>query len=116
MIVITPQDARRFVEKVEYITTPGWLDGGDSRAKSGLPLDAGPYRIITNMGVMDFEPESKRMRVISVNPGHSFAEIQDNCGFELLKAPKIAETKPPTDEELKILREEVDPYRYIIGR
>jgi len=66
MMVLTVQDARRFVEKVDFITTPGWIEGGDSRAKAGLPLDAGPYKIITNMAVMDFEPESKRMRVISV--------------------------------------------------
>jgi len=116
MMVLTVQDARRFVEKVNFITTPGWLQGGDSRAESGLPLDAGPYKIITNMGVMDFEPESKRMRVISYNPGYSVKDIQDNCGFELLKASEIVETPPPTDEELRILREEVDPYRYIIGR
>jgi len=116
MMVLTVQDARRFVEKVNFITTPGWIEGGDSRAKAGLPLDAGPYKIITNMGVMDFEPESKRMRVISYNPGYSVKDIQDNSGFELLKAPDIVETPPPTDEELRILREEVDPYRYIIGR
>jgi len=71
MMVMTPQDAKRFVEKVSYITTPGWLEGGDSRAKSGLPLNAGPYKIITNMAVMDFEPESRRMRIISVNHGYS---------------------------------------------
>jgi glutaconate CoA-transferase subunit B len=94
MMVLTVQDVRRFVEK----------------------LDAGPYKIITNMGVMDFEPESKRMRVISVSPGYSFEDIQENCGFELLQALKIVDTKPPTEEELRILREEVDPYRYIIGR
>jgi glutaconate CoA-transferase subunit B len=116
MMVITPQDNRRFVEKVEFITTPGWLQGGDSRAEAGLPPNAGPYKIITNMGVMDFEPESKRMRVSSINPGYSFKDIQDNCGFELLKVKDIEETRPPTDDELRILREEVDPYRYIIGR
>ena len=110
------QDARRFVEKVDFITTPGWLEGGDSRAKSGLPLDAGPYRIITNLGVMDFEQETKRMRLISINPGYSLEEIQRNCGFNLLQAPDITETMPPTEEELRILREEVDPYRYVIGR
>jgi glutaconate CoA-transferase subunit B len=115
-MVITPQDKRRFVEKVDFITTPGWLQGGDSREKSGLPKGTGPYKIITNMGAMDFEPKSKRMRVISVNPGYSFKDIQDNCGFELLKADKIVNTEPPSDEELRILREEVDPYRYIIGR
>jgi glutaconate CoA-transferase subunit B len=116
MMVLTVQDVRRFVEKVDFVTTPGWITGGDSRARAGLPLDAGPYKIITNMGVMDFEPESKRMRVISVSPGYSFEDIQENCSFELLQAPKIVDTKPPTEEELRILREEVDPYRYIIGR
>jgi len=69
MMVMTPQDAKRFVEKVSYITTPGWLEGGDSRAKSGLPLNAGPYKIITNMAVMDFEPESRRMRIIPLIMG-----------------------------------------------
>ncbi|MEA2014222.1 MAG: CoA-transferase, partial [Thermodesulfobacteriota bacterium] len=116
MMVLTVQDARRFVEKVDFITTPGWIEGGDSRAKAGLPLDAGPYKIITNMAVMDFEPESKRMRVISVNPGYSLKDIEENCGFELLKAPNIVETPSPTEEALRILREEVDPYKYIIGR
>lgn len=116
MMVMTPQDSRRFVEKVDFMTTPGWLEGGDSRAKSGLPLEAGPYKIITNMAVMDFEPESKRMRVISINPGYSFDDIQENCGFELLKADKIVETKAPTETELRLLREEVDPYGYVIGR
>jgi glutaconate CoA-transferase subunit B len=116
MMVMTFQDKRRFVEKVDFITTPGWLEGGDSRAESGLPLDSGPYKIITNMGVMDFEPESKRMRVVSVNPGYTVDNIQENCGFELLRASEIRETKPPTKEELEVLRKEVDPYRYVIGR
>ncbi len=116
MMVMTPQDSRRFVEKLDFMTTPGWLEGGKSRAESGLPLDAGPYKIITNMAVMDFEPVSKRMRISSVNPGYSLQDIQDNCGFELLKADKIVETQAPTEEELRILREEVDPYGYVIGR
>jgi glutaconate CoA-transferase subunit B len=115
-MVMTLQDERRFVQKVDFVTSPGWLTGEDSRAKSGLPAGTGPYKIITNMGIMDFEPRSKRMRVISINPGYSFKDVQDKCGFELLKAPNIAQTKPPTEEELRILREEVDPYRYVIGR
>ena len=109
-------DDYRFVEKVDYGTTPGWLDGGDSRQRSGLPLDSGPYRIITDMGVMDFEPVSKRMRVISVNPGYTFDDIQQNCGFELLQAESVIRTPPPSDRELHVLRTEVDPYGYIIGR
>ena len=116
MMVLTVQDARRFVEKCEFITTPGWLQGGNSRYKAGLPEGTGPYKVFTNMAIMDFEPESKRMRVISINPGYTMKDVQDNCGFELLRAPKITETEPPTEIELRILREEVDPHRYVIGR
>ncbi len=116
MMVLTVQDARRFVEKCEFITTPGWLHGGNSRYEAGLPEGTGPYKVFTNMAVMDFESESRRMRIISINPGYSIKDVQDNCGFELLKAPKITETAPPTEIELKILREEVDPHRYVIGR
>ena len=116
MMVMTPQDSKRFVEKVSYCTSPGWLSGGDSRAKSGLPLGAGPYKIITNMAVMDFEPQSIRMRLIALNPGYSIKDVQDNCGFELLQAAKIVENAPPSTEELHMLRDVIDPYRYVIGR
>lgn len=116
MMVLTVQDARRFVEKCEFITTPGWLQGGNSRYEAGLPEGTGPYKVFTNMAVMDFEPESRRMRIISVNPGYCVKDVQDNCGFALLKAHQITETEPPTAIELKILREEVDPHRYVIGR
>jgi glutaconate CoA-transferase, subunit B len=116
MMVMTVQDARRFVENIDFITTPGWIKGGNTRYEAGLPLGTGPYKIITNMAVMDFEPESKRMRVMSINPGYTFKDVQENCGFELLQVAKIKETKAPTHHELSILREQVDPYRYIIGR
>ena len=116
MMVMTPQNKKRFVKKVDFITTPGWLEGGSSRAESGLPLDAGPYKVITDMAVMDFEEDSKRMRVISLHPGFTMEDVQNNCGFELLVADHIEATEPPTDEELRVLRDEVDPLRYVIGR
>jgi glutaconate CoA-transferase subunit B len=115
-MVVTPQDSRRFVEKCDFITTPGYLTGGDAREKAGLPKGCGPYKIITNMAVMDFEPVSKRMRIISINPGYSVKDVKENCGFELLQADNIIDTAPPTEEELRILREEVDPGGYVIGR
>ena len=71
---------------------------------------------LTDMAVMDFEPASRRMRVICTHPGFGFGDVQENCGFELLKADEVSETLPPTDEELDILRNQVDPYRYVIGR
>ncbi len=115
-IIMSVQEKKRFVKRLDFMTAPGWLEGGKSREQSGLPADSGPYRVITNMAVMDFEPETKRMRVISLNRGYTFDDVQNNCEFELLSAPRIFTTKPPTAMELRILREEIDPNRNIIGR
>jgi glutaconate CoA-transferase subunit B len=116
IMVITPQDTRRFVERVDFITTPGYLDGPGARERAGLPANTGPYKVITNMAVMGYDPETKRMRVESIHKGYTFEDVQANTGFGLLKAPEVVETPEPTEEELRLLREEVDPNRYIIGR
>lgn len=115
-MMMTVQDAKRFTEKIDFITSPGYLKGGDSRYEAGLPKGTGPYRIITNMAIMGFDEKTKWMKVLSINPGYSRKDVQDNCGFELLWADKVGDTDPPHEEELRILREEVDPHRYIIGR
>lgn len=115
-MMMTPQDHKRFTEKLDFITSPGYLTGGTSRYDAGLPKGTGPYRIITNMAIMGFDDKTKRMKVVSINPGYDRKDVQDNCGFELLWAETLADTEPPKDEELVILREEVDPDRYIIGR
>lgn len=106
VLIIIRHEKRRFLERVEYITSPGHLSGGDSRQKSGL-RGGGPERVITDLGVMDFEPETKRMRVISLHPGVSREKIQEATGFPLLFAPEIATTPPPSAEELSILRTKV---------
>ncbi|MBM4354474.1 MAG: 3-oxoacid CoA-transferase [Deltaproteobacteria bacterium] len=115
-MVITPQDTRRFTNDIDYITTPGFLTGGNARDEAGLPPGTGPYRVITNMAIMDFEEASRRMRVISLHPGFTIEQVRASCGFELLVADVLGVTDPPSDEELAILRDEVDPGRYIIGR
>lgn len=116
IVVITPHEKRRFVERVDFITSPGYLTGGSSREEAGLPKGSGPYKIITNLAIMDFEEESKRMRVISLSPGVTLEQVKENTGFELLVSDKISTTPEPDSKWLKILREEVDPQRYIIGR
>jgi len=115
-MMMTPQDAKRFTDKINFITSPGYLQGGNTRYEAGLPKGTGPYRIITNMAIMGFDEETKWMKVLNVNPGYSRKDIQDNCGFELKWADKLVDTDPPHADELRILREEVDPHRYIIGR
>ncbi len=116
IMVITPQDTKRFVEKVGFITSPGYLDGPGARERAGLPANTGPYRVMTNMAVMGYDEETKRMRVESIHPGYTFDRVQEKCGFPLLKAREIFTTPAPTEEELEILRTQVDPNRYIIGR
>jgi glutaconate CoA-transferase subunit B len=115
-MMMTPQDSRRFTEKLDFMTSPGYLNGGTSRYDAGLPKNTGPYRIITNMAIMGFDDETKRMKVLSINPGYGRSDVRDNCGFELLWSERLHDTNPPDSEELKILREDVDPDRYIIGR
>ncbi len=115
-LVLTPHDKRRFVEKLDFLTTPGYLTGPGSREAAGLSSGTGPYRVVTDLAVLDFHPESRRMRVVSLHPGVSFEAVQGNTGFPLLKADTVTVTEPPTQRELAILRDEVDPYRYILGR
>ncbi|MCP4137033.1 MAG: 3-oxoacid CoA-transferase [bacterium] len=115
-MVMTVQDKRRFTNNIDFITTPGYLDGGNSRYEAGLPDGTGPFRIITNMAIMGFDESSKRMKVLSINPGYTKQDVQDNCGFELLWANEIARTEAPSAKELKLLREEIDPHGYIISR
>ncbi len=107
-IAIMPHDQRRFVEKVDFITTPGYLSGPGAREAAGLPRDTGPYRVVTSLAVLGFHPESKRMMLLATQPGVTINDVVDNTGFELLMADEIEEYPPPTDEELRILREDVD--------
>ena len=115
-LVMTQHDKRRFVEKLDFLTTPGYLDGPGAREAAGLPCDTGPYKVITDLAVMGFDPATKRMRVESLNPGVHFEQVQEQTGFELLRAEQVGATEPPRREELRILREQVDPHRYVIGR
>lgn len=115
-MMITPQDENRFTNDINFITSPGYLTGKGSREEAGLPPNCGPYKIITNLAVLGFDEETCRMRVELMHPGVTREQIIENTGFELLWAPEILESVPPSDEELEILRTDVDPRRYIIGR
>jgi glutaconate CoA-transferase subunit B len=115
-IILMRHDRRRFVEKLDFLTTPGFITGPGVREESGLPANTGPYRVISQLGVMDFEPETKRMRLISVHPGVSVEEVLENTSFELLVHDKVMETEAPTQEELELLRNEVDSAGIVIGK
>jgi acyl CoA:acetate/3-ketoacid CoA transferase beta subunit len=113
VIVIVPHQKRKFPEKCQYVTTPGFLDGPGAREKAGL-RGAGPARVITNLAVLGFDEESRRMKLETLHPGVELQEVIDNTGFELIIPTNIGETVPPTTAELKLLREDIDPDRFYI--
>jgi glutaconate CoA-transferase subunit B len=115
-MMITPQDRRRFTPRPDFITSPGYLTGRGAREAAGLPPGTGPHKVITNLCVIGFDAQTKWMKVESIHPGITKDEITANTGFELLWADDVTVSAPPSSEELRILREEVDPDRYIIGR
>jgi glutaconate CoA-transferase subunit B len=104
VLVVTAHEARRFVGRVDFVTSPGHLGGGDAREKAGL-ISRGPTTVVTDLALLDFEPESKRMRLRAVQPGVSVEEVRARTGFELLVHPAVGELSPPAPEELRILRE-----------
>jgi glutaconate CoA-transferase, subunit B len=115
-LVMTQHDKRRFVEKLDFVTTPGYLTGPGAREEAGLPEGSGPYKVITDLAVMGYDDRSKRMQVESLHAGVSFDQVQDCTAFELGKADTVVATEPPTSDELRILRNEVDPQALVIGR
>jgi len=113
LIVAMKHQKRRFVPEVDFVTSPGWLQGGDTRARSGLP-HGGTLRVITELGVFGFDAELKRMKLERLNQGVSVDQIRTQTGFELLYGPELSTTEPPTAAELLLLRS-LDPDRLLLA-
>ena len=116
ILVVTTHDRRRFVAKLDFLTTPGYLTGPGAREEAGLPPGGGPFRVITDLAVLGYHEETKRMELHSLHPGVTLSQVRAATGFELGVREPLAVTEPPTPAELRLLREEVDPHRYVIGR
>ena len=115
-LVITPHDKRRFVSKLDFLTTPGYLTGPGAREAVGLPPGSGHYKVITTLALIGYDITTKRMKVESLHPGVTKGNVVDNTSFEILFDEPLPNTPKPTDEELRVLREEVDPQGLIIGK
>src|SRR3954467_8475772 len=115
-MVVTQQNAKRFVEQLDFLTTPGYLTGPGAREAAGLPAGAGPHRVITDLAVLGYAGDTKRMQVRSLHPGVTREQVQAATGFCLGFADVLTTTEPPAPDDLRILRDEVDPHRYILGR
>src|SRR5436309_11788398 len=109
ILVVTNHDRRRFVERLDFLTTPGYLTGPGAREAAGLPPGTGPYRVISDLAVLGYHQETRRMQVLSLHPGVRLEQVYEATGFKLTAVESLVTTTPPTDEELRILRDEVDP-------
>ncbi|NWJ47856.1 MAG: ketoacid-CoA transferase [Chloroflexi bacterium] len=110
--IIALHEKRRFPAKIDYLTSPGWLEGGDSRHEAGLTR-GGPHVVVTTKAVMKFKPVSHEMYLESYHPGLTAQQVSDDTGFPLDTQDAI-ETPIPSQEELRILRDVVDPDRIFL--
>lgn len=103
IFVMTKHERRRFVERVDFVTSPGYLEGGDSRERAGL-RQGRPVCVLTDLAILGFDAESRRMRLDALQPGVSVDEVVDSTGFELLVPEPVPELPTPSEEELTALR------------
>jgi glutaconate CoA-transferase subunit B len=106
-IIMTDQDKRKFVREVDYISSPGYLDGSEgARERAGLPRATGPWRVVTPWAVYDYQ--DRRLRLRARSPWVTVEEILDECECKPLLAPEVEVLPAPSAEELEILRKQLD--------
>src|SRR6201991_1848324 len=111
VFVIAPQSKRSFPERVDFITSPGFIDGPETRRKLSLP-GGGPAMVITNLGCYEFS--DGEMLLTSLNPGCSLEQVRENTGWDVRISEELTTTGAPTSEELRILHEKLDPFHLFI--
>lgn len=112
-LITTPHTKRRLPERVDFITSPGYLDGPGARERE-MTGRGGPEMVITDKGVMRFDEETKELYLAEIYPGVTLEEVKENTGWDLKISQKLIKTEPPTKKEITLLREKIDPYRYYI--
>jgi glutaconate CoA-transferase subunit B len=109
-IVMMRHAKRSFVERVDFITGVGYLDGKNkARAKTGLTTGGGPAKVFTDLAVMDFDPETRQMRLSSLHPGVAIDQVMENTGFNLIVPKDIPSTPGPSKQQLELIRNKIDP-------
>jgi glutaconate CoA-transferase subunit B len=104
VFIIMPQTKRSFVDTIDFVTSPGHLSGGRPKEWQGQ----GPTVVVTGLGVYGFD-ETGEMTLESLHPGVTLEKVRESTGWDLKVADDLGETEPPSDEELRLMREELDP-------
>ncbi len=102
-LIMASHESRRFMERVDYISSPGYLDGGDAREKAGF-VGEGPSAIISTLGILRPDPKTKEFVLDAYFPFTTVEEVRENTGWELKISPNIRKVPEPTDRELANLR------------
>jgi acyl CoA:acetate/3-ketoacid CoA transferase beta subunit len=116
ILTITNQSPRTFVNKIDFLTTAGYLDGPGARERAGIPVNTGPYRVVTQLAIYGFDEATQRLKLISLHPGITLDEVRENSQFEIMLPERIGISPEPSDEHLRILREEIDPVGIVLGK
>ena len=106
--IMMQHEKRRFINKVDYITSPGWMDGPGGREKVGLPGNRGPIMVVTDRGILKFDEETKRMYLAGYYPTSSPEDVLENTGFDI-DVSRAVLLEAPSPEVIKMIREEIDP-------
>ena len=109
-IIIARHEKRKLVERVTHLTSPGFLTGGRSREQAGL-LGGGPWRVLTDKAVLGVDDATRRLKVVSIHPGISAKDIRNATGFDIEIPADCPITEPPTDEQVRLIRQQLDPRR-----
>ncbi len=112
-IIIMRHEARKLREAISFVTSPGYLGGGDCRAEAGLR--GGPARVITDKAIFGFHPQTKQMMLVSIHPGNTLDDVLGTMGFAPAMPANVPFTEPPTAEQIRLIREEIDPKRMYMG-
>jgi len=115
IIIILKQNKRTFPKKIDFITSPGFINQTNQRLKYDMP-GKGPALVITDLGVYSFSDLTHKMILSEIHPGISIEDIKANIGWDIKFSSNLVKTKSPTKEELRIIREELDPNRIYITK
>lgn len=116
ILIICRHEKRRFPERCAYITSPGYISGPDGRQKAGLKNARPDLTVVTDLAVMSVDKSTGRLQVVKLMPGVTLEKVREMTGFPVTAAPQVAPVSPPTEEELRILRQEVDPDGEYLGK
>jgi glutaconate CoA-transferase subunit B len=109
ILIIAPHEKRRFPDRCDYITSPGYIDGPEGRKRAGLSVAYPDIFVITDLAVMAIDKAQGVLSVVKLMPGASMDQVRENTGFEPLVPPQVGTVEAPSERELHILRDEVDP-------